>query len=102
MAVDKKEHTLVSGTKSGEVIVWRNSNFDCLFEGPSQTCPWVKIKHLNEHSKMVTHIFISDEMNLFCTSSMDGTIFMHNLWTADLIRSFQHPHFSPVNKCVIA
>jgi len=29
---DKKEHTIITGTKTGEVIVWRNINFDCSVE----------------------------------------------------------------------
>lgn len=29
MAIDSREQVLITGSKSGEVIVWKNSDFEC-------------------------------------------------------------------------
>jgi hypothetical protein len=44
LVCDKKDHTIISGSKSGEVIVWRNTNFDCSIEPSSNSNPWVNFK----------------------------------------------------------
>lgn len=51
LAVDSNEHTFITGTKTGEVIVWRNANSDSSLEAPSQANPWVNIKQLNDHER---------------------------------------------------
>lgn len=33
--MDLNEQTLITGTKTGEVIVWRSANADSSFEAPS-------------------------------------------------------------------
>ena len=29
MAIDNKEQVLITGSKSGDVIIWKNSDFEC-------------------------------------------------------------------------
>jgi len=29
MAIDSREQVLITGSKSGEVVVWKNSDFEC-------------------------------------------------------------------------
>ena len=92
IACDSAEKTMITGCKSGEVIVWRNSNFDTTLEAPSQANHWVNFKQLNDHERQISSIFINEEMCLFLTSSTDSYINMYNLWTAKIIRSFSHPN----------
>jgi hypothetical protein len=56
------------------------------------------MKQLNDHERQITSIFISEEMCLFVTASLDGYVNMYNLWTAELIRSFtsQTPVYSAI------
>ena len=35
IACDKNDNTLITGTKTGDVIVWRNANADCTIESSS-------------------------------------------------------------------
>jgi WD40 repeat protein len=102
LVCDKKEHTIISGSKSGEVIVWRNSNFDCSVESCSSANPWVNMKQVDDHQRQITSIFINDEMNLFVTGSLDGTANMYNLWTAKRLRTFSHPILFPIQNVVLA
>jgi len=102
IASDSNEQTLLTGTKSGEVIVWRNANFDSTLVATSSSNPWVNIKQLNDHDRQVTSIFISEEMCLFVTSSTDGFANMYNLWTGTIIRTFQHPSGLPIYSAVLA
>ena len=42
MTIDSKEQVLITGTKSGEVIVWKNADFECSIDqqgSNSQTLP---------------------------------------------------------------
>jgi WD40 repeat protein len=100
IACDRKDMTLISGTKSGEVIVWRNAKADCTFE--TAVNPWIKLRQINDHSRQVTSIFISDDMCLFATASTDGSLNIYNLWTAKLIRNFVQPHLLPIYSVVLA
>lgn len=44
LMMDSQEQTLITGTKTGEVIVWRNANYDSSLEAPSQANPWVNFR----------------------------------------------------------
>jgi WD40 repeat protein len=100
IACDKRETTLITGTKSGEVIVWRNASADCTVE--IAVNPWIKMRQLNDHSRTITSIFISEEMCLFATASTDGSINIYNLWTAKMIRNFFQPNLLPIYSVVLA
>jgi len=99
---DATETTLITGTKSGEVIVWRSAIYDSSLEAPSASNPWVNIKQLNDHERAVTSIFIADEMCLFCTSSTDASVNLYNLWSAEFVRQFRHPGSLPIYSAVIS
>jgi len=100
IACDKKDMSLITGTKSGEVIVWRNAKADCTIEpGANQ---WIKLRQINDHSRQVTSIFISEDMCLFATASADGTLNIYNLWTAKLMRNFVQPHLLPIFSVILA
>ena len=40
-------------------------------------------------------------MNLFLTSSYDGSANLYNLWTCKIIRSFSHPNLTAIHSGVI-
>lgn len=101
IASDSKEQTIITGSKTGEVIVWRNHNYDCLLEPTSVANPWVNFKQLNDHERQVTSIFINDEMCLFVTSSTDGRVNLYNLWEANLIRTISHPNQLQIYSAVL-
>eukprot|EP01022_Parablepharisma_sp_SALTPOND_P000380 TRINITY_DN1018_c0_g1_i1.p1 TRINITY_DN1018_c0_g1~~TRINITY_DN1018_c0_g1_i1.p1 ORF type:complete len:2390 (-),score=189.70 TRINITY_DN1018_c0_g1_i1:5377-12546(-) len=82
LGVDKEERIGISGTKDGECIVF--SLGDEMFWNPKCT--------LNDHSAEITSIYISDEMQLFATSSLDGSINLYTLtYKPKLLRTFRLP-----------
>lgn len=92
---------MISGAKSGEVVVWRNWSFDASLEPNSAlnnvNLPWVAIKTLHDHERQISSIFIDESMSLFVTSSLDGSVNLYNLWSSKFQRSFKHPNLAPVN-----
>ena len=96
---------LISGTKSGEVIVWRDHNFDCMLSpapGQASSNPWVIFKVLNDHDRQIASVFINECMGMFVTGSYDGTANLYNLHTAKCLRTFRHPTLAPIYSAVIA
>lgn len=125
MMIDAKEQVLITGTKSGEVIVWKNADFECSIDqqgSNSQTLPptdrqnnqssdavggktvqkWIIFKQLSDHDRQVSSIFINNDMCLFATASFDGTVCLYNLHSAKLLRTFQHPTLAPIYSVVLA
>jgi len=116
--VDAREQVLITGSKSGEVIVWKNSDFECSIDAQTSTLPeksqsqetgsksaatqWFIFKQLNDHDRQVSSIFVSDEMCLFVTGSFDGTCCLYNLHTVKLLRTFCHPTLAPIYSVVLA
>jgi WD40 repeat protein len=103
---DKKESIMITGAKSGEVIIWKYSDFDytLLNNDPKLQQPgqWVCFKKLNDHDRQVSSMFLNEEMDLFATGSYDGTCNLYNMHTGKLIRCFKHPTLAPVYAVFIA
>lgn len=78
MEMSKNEKYLLCGTKKGFLIVYlvNNNNFE------------IKDK-LFDHNKEITSIYISDNLNMFTTSSKDGTIMLYTLPNFKLIRTIK-------------
>lgn len=86
--IDKEEKLIFVGTQEGEVSIYTNS----------ADVEWKLNSQLFDHGDVVSSIYISDEMQLFITSSFDGFANMYNLSTKPkLIRSFCHPKKVPIN-----
>ena len=115
MAVDAREQILITGSKNGDVIVWKNSDFECSIDTQnngsmdgsdqgykSAATNWFIFKQLNDHDRQVSCIFINNEMCLFVTGSFDGTVNLYNLQSAKLMRSFSHPTLAPIYSVVLA
>ena len=99
MACDTKELVLITGSKSGEVLIWKNVNYDNSWESlnskhlsAGKSCsqqigssnPWALFKELCDHERQISSIFISEPMSMFATSSHDGTVNLYNLYQATL------------------
>lgn len=117
MACDLKEMVLITGSKSGEVLVWKNVNFDNSWEALNNSSasignkygqqagtsnPWVLYREICDHEKMISSIFISEPMCMFATSSHDGSVNLYNLHKAKLLRTFKHPTLAPIYSVVLA
>lgn len=118
MAIDSREQVLITGSKSGEVIIWKNSDFECSVdsqasasqeisaknEGGSSSVAarWFIFRQVNDHDRQVSSIFINNEMCLFVTGSFDGTVNLYNLHTGKLLRTFCHPTLAPIYSVVLA
>ena len=80
LAVDKEERVGIAGTKEGDCIVYRIG--DDMFWNPMTT--------ITDHGCEISFIHISDEMQLFITTSIDGSANLYNLSaTPKLIRTFR-------------
>lgn len=55
---------------------------------PSHESNWQLKKHANDHEGIISSIFINEEMNLYATSSYDGSVNVYDLWSDKLYRSF--------------
>lgn len=85
---DPKENFLITGSKSGECIYWRIT--------PEYK---LQIKYtFYDHEEEVLSCFISREMKLFATAAKNGKIFIYNLVSGLLMKSFKHPKNMPINK----
>mmetsp|Transcript_11172 Transcript_11172/g.9550 ORF Transcript_11172/g.9550 Transcript_11172/m.9550 type:complete len:269 (-) Transcript_11172:505-1311(-) len=84
---DDKENFLISGTKSGECILWEIS--------PELTKLSPKF-HFFDHDNRINHIFISKELKLFATASDDGKINIYNYVIGKLMRTIHHPDKLPI------
>ena len=120
MAIDTKEQVLITGSKSGDVIIWKNSDFECSVDtqnsasttlentskdgsgNASITAKWFIFRQVYDHDRQVSSIFINNEMCLFVTGSFDGTVNLYNLHSAKLIRTFCHPTLAPIYSVVLA
>ena len=113
MAINSKEQILITGTKSGEVIIWKHCEYE--FNGSSivsdspqaesegqEKNPWFVFKRIHDHERQVSSIFINNDMCLFVTGSFDGTANLYNLYSGKLIRTFAHPKLAPIYSVLLA
>ena len=97
---------MVTGSKTGEVIIWKNSEFDFTLlnnDPKTQTqSQWVIFKQLNDHDRQVSCLHMNEEMCVFVTGSYDGTCNLYNMHSGKLLRTFKHPTMAPVYSCFVA
>jgi len=85
LEIDKEESFAISGSASGEVVI-----YEILKE-----MNWVARRQMCNHEGAVTHIYLSAEMQLFCTSDNNSIV---NLYTyaGAILRKFIHPTNAPI------
>jgi len=90
LEIDKNERFAISGSLSGELVIFNIK--------PGMQ--WTMKKQIWDHGDTITHIFVSDSMQLFCSSSLDGYT---NLYTfnGNLLRKFKHPSGFPIHYSVL-
>ncbi|KAL4509991.1 hypothetical protein ABPG72_010184 [Tetrahymena utriculariae] len=92
MTSDSKENFLITGTKSGEVIVWKiNSEMK------------LSVRYIiNDHRDRITQIKISKDLLVFATASEDSTINIYNLISGQFYRTFFHPNNLSIDNVLIS
>jgi hypothetical protein len=50
---------------------------------------------------MITHISINEDLNVFATSSLDGSVILYQFPDAKILRTFFHPQNLPLHSVVI-
>ena len=68
LCIDESEQFLIAGSIIGETIIYCMTN----------TGKWNLVRFMMDHSDTVTSICISDEMQLYATSSLDSTVNIYN------------------------
>ncbi len=82
LAVDPEERIILAGTKEGDCLVFESGDGMGL----------VQTDHLRDHKDAVVYVDASGGMNLFLTSSLDGTANLYSLSTQpQILRTFRHP-----------
>ncbi|KRX06583.1 WD40-repeat-containing domain [Pseudocohnilembus persalinus] len=83
---DHKGNFLITGSRSGEVILWR-------------IIPEYKLMQLQiyyDHKEEITDINYNEEMKCFATCSLDGSINIYNIYNGKHLRSLYHPQGLPI------
>jgi len=93
IVIDEKEEYLISGSKSGECIVWRIS--------PESTKLSIKFQFY-DHEDMINQIFISSELRMFATAGNDGRVNIYHFVSGQLVRTLYHPLNLPVDMVVLS
>jgi WD40 repeat protein len=89
---------IITGSKLGDVIVWKfNAE---LTNNPAQAMQ--KLRQFFDHDEVVTSIFIHQEMQMFATSSSDGSCNLYSLMKLELLRCFKHPFINPLSTVVLS
>lgn len=101
LAVDNEETLLVTGSKSGECLVWNIT--------PESTKLTVKFQFYDHRAKVIlplclvfnnlkiNHIHISEELRLFLTASEDGKINLYHSLLGKIFRTLYHPLNLPIS-----
>jgi WD40 repeat protein len=92
IAADNKENFLITGSKSGECILWKIS--------PEHNKLTVKF-HFYDHDDMITSFYISNDLRLFASASLDGKINLYNFIIGQLVRTIHHPVNMPIHSVVL-
>ena len=89
---------MITGSKSGDVIVW-SYTYGATGSTPAN---WTVKGHKCDHESQITLIHINEDMNMYLTSSLDGSVNLYNLWTDKYLRTFHHPKLSPIHSAVLS
>ena len=79
MKINRKENTLICGTKLGIVYVY-------LLNNNEKECKIILKKTIFDHYNEITSLYISDVLNLFVTTAIDGYVNIYILPSCKLIR----------------
>ncbi|KAL4471642.1 hypothetical protein ABPG74_008535 [Tetrahymena malaccensis] len=94
MDFDHKSYTLATGSKAGDV---------CMIKMSSDYQNFIELEQYYDHKGEVTNIHINYEFRCMATASIDGNIFIYNIFNKKLHRQFNHPKGLPVHKvCITA
>jgi WD40 repeat protein len=99
MAATKDERVVISGSKSGEVIVWAWQPDMAVTSNPQ--LGWHVRKQRCDHEAMVSFIYISEDMGMYLTSSFDGSASLYNLHSDVHLRTFHHPQLAPLHSALL-
>ncbi|CAD8211533.1 unnamed protein product [Paramecium octaurelia] len=95
LASDKKESMIISGDKSGHVILWNVDKQKDIYKLHAK-CMYF------DHQNQINCIYVSTSMKLFATGCTGGYIYLYNLFNGQLMRSFIHPNKNPINSIVMS
>ncbi|CAK67234.1 unnamed protein product (macronuclear) [Paramecium tetraurelia] len=95
LASDKKESMIISGDKSGHVILWNVDKQKDIYKLHAK-CMYF------DHQNQINCIYVSTSMKLFATGCTGGYIYLYNLYNGQLMRSFVHPNKNPINSIVMS
>ncbi|CAD8082084.1 unnamed protein product [Paramecium primaurelia] len=93
LATDKKESIIISGDKTGHVILWKIDK---------NTYKLQVYKMYFQHQNQINCIYVSNEMKLFATGCAGGFIYVYNLYNGSLLRSFAHPNKHTINSIILS
>ena len=88
LATDQKEKIILVGSKSGEFSVWKR------FMDKQHLS---KVHSFMHHDDVITSIYISDQLQLCATASLDATINLYGLFSWKLFRTIIHPRNIPIH-----
>ncbi|CAD8127801.1 unnamed protein product [Paramecium sonneborni] len=93
LATDKKEFMVITGDKTGHVILWKidKSTYKLQVE-----------KQYFHHQHQINCIYVSNNMKLFATGCAGGSIYVYNLYNGSLLRSFMHPNNNSINSIIMS
>lgn len=83
IATDYKENFLITGSYTGDVVVWKISL--------EQFKLSIRF-HYFDHEAPVSTIKTSHDMRLLATASEDHTVNLYNIICGELLRTFYHPN----------
>ena len=82
MKLNRKEDTLICGTKLGLVYVYNLFNNE-------KICKITLKKTIYDHYNEITSLYISNELHLFITTALDGYVNIYKLPSCKLIRTIK-------------
>ncbi|CAD8199091.1 unnamed protein product [Paramecium octaurelia] len=93
LITDKKESMVISGDKTGHVILWKIDK---------STYKLQVQRMYFQHQNPINCIYVSNNMKLFATGCAGGSINVYNLYTGSLLRSFTHPNKLTINSILLS
>jgi len=95
LAIDHEEYYLASGSRSGQVILWK-------ILGDDQSRSLQVEKSWIDHDDEITGIHITYDSRLLTTCSLDTKANIYNMITGEKIRTFYHPNNLPLTRALVS
>ena len=93
IVTEQRERLVITASKAGDVIVWNVEEHEQ---------HWTIYRHFYDHEAMVTSLFVNEDLGMFASSSLDGSVNLYSLFGAKILRSFFHPQRFPLHSVVIS